>query len=938
MAYFKSLSIYGTSTRRLPFQLYNTSDPTTGLAGVGVTYGEVDGVPPLGMEDQTDYILYANGEGDWLAVLELDFNDTNFDLNTDISGCKIFMCRPEKLPDNTSSLNSQASSYIPPDWSSVAIPQGQVGQGANSFGLESSYQPPAWSLPGAPFGLESSYKPPAWSLPGASFGLESSYKPPAWSSQAASFGLEGVHSPISKPNLPGTRASLGTNFNQETSPSLPPDSKPSDGGVQNSYINKYMIIGDINVTKKIDGKTSKETFVYVITKQNFTGDVYAEQALYVSSDNGDEKFFADYGSIDLVDTTYAMNIQSNTITLYDVSANGGGALDVANAGEFLELAIDDNGVTSIYGYSGDEGVGPSFEIFSDDTGNSSASGDSHVSRMKLLSGDEAESLEMEIDDTGTSSVYGFSGTEALGPSFEIIADDTGEHPISTIFLTDGDGAESLEMQIDGAGTSSIYGYSGQEGIGPWFEIIADDTGVNPISTIILSNGDEAESLEIQIDGAGTSSIYGYSGGEGQGPWFEIISNDKGGQGTVILSNGDETESLEMQIDKAGTSTVYGFAGGNAGDPSGGPNFELLANSNLGQNEVAGLNLDCQASNGVVSYTGSTATQNYDLLLNERERYCGLSFNSAAANNNFSMSLDSLADTCYWVAGVKDNSQNFSLTLDGQSSVSALSVFGDTESLIMQVDNEGISAIAGGAGNNTTTFDITANDTSGKMQINGGAGGNNITFQLLADDNNNEASLILYDGSTTNTTKLNTSSLTTTNENGPGFNLDIGDEDVALNLSDDYNNFGNSNNSVLNTTALTITNAGGVSGTLEVNDGDAFLYLNDGDGNSTTINTTEINIVASNPKLTINDASGASGALESDSGEAFLYLTNGTGNSTTINTTEINMVGDNPTITINDNGQTVILDSAPEGNATWQQLTVCVNGVSKTMYVFGTTPK
>jgi len=879
MAYFKSLSINATSTRRLPFQLYNTSDADTGLPGIGVTYGEVDGVAPLGMEDQTDYIIYADGDGDWLAVLELDFDDTNFDLNTNgISGCKIYMCKADKLPDNTSSLNSQGSSYIPPDWSSAPVPQGEVGQGANSFGLEASYQAPEWSLPGSSFGLESSYRPPAWSsgpVPVGQVGQGTN-----------AFGLEGV-SRVS-PQGQGVVGGQGVGTGQ----GIPSDSKPSDNGSQSNYINKYMIIGDINVTQTIDKNTGAEIFVYSIIRQNFTGDVYAEQALYVSSDNGDEKFFADYGSIDLVDTTYAMNIQSNTITLYDVGANGGGMLDVRNAGEFLEFAIDDNGITSIYGFSGDQGTGPSFEIISDDTGTNDDSGGA-ICTITLLSGDEAENLEMQINDSGTTSIYGFSGMEGEGPWFELLADDTGENPASTFTLSDGDEAEKLELQIDGVGTASIYGFSGMEGEGPWFEILADDTGENPVSTFLLSDGDEAEKLELQIDGLGTTSIYGFAGGEGEGPSFEIISDDNTHQSTVILVSGDQMDSLEMQIDESGYSSVYGFSGGDGqGDAGTGPNFELIADDRSQFGATARLTLDAQAGNGIVSYNGSTNTQSYGLILNEAAQYSELILNSTKNNNNLSMSIDSVVDTCYIVAGVNNNSQNFSLSLDGQSNFSSLAVFGETESLTMQVDNAGISAIAGAAASKSTTFDITANDPQGQMQINGGVGmtGTPITFQLLADDNNNEASLILYDGSTTNTTTLNTSSLTTINENGPGVNLDVGDSDVSLNLSDDYNNFGDSNNSILNTTALTITNAGGTSATLEVNDGDAFLYLDDGAGNTTTINTTEIS-----------------------------------------------MTGDNPTITINDNGQTVILDSPPEGNATWQQLTVCVNGVSKTMYVFGTTP-
>jgi hypothetical protein len=84
----------------------------------------------------------------------------------------------------------------------------------------------------------------------------------------------------------------------------------------------------------------------------------------------------------------------------------------------------------------------------------------------------------------------------------------------------------------------------------------------------------------------------------------------------------------------------------------------------------------------------------------------------------------------------------------------------------------------------------------------------------------------------------------------------------------------------------------------------------------------------NTTLASNGFAIVQGTNKSSSGPTYLKVEDSTYNTT---------IGSNGMSVVSGGTTVVTINQPPSGSATWQAISVCVGGVSKTMYVLGTTP-
>jgi len=248
----------------------------------------------------------------------------------------------------------------------------------------------------------------------------------------------------------------------------------------NTHTTKYVVIGQVQFTETGGDAPG----YYTVLSQEISQSLYTDQAYYLS--DGENTFFADENSVQLVDTTYTARLESSSLTITDYPI-----VDGSGDGEQILLEVDDVGTAKIHAQAGGDG-GATFDLLADDvTGEASLildDGDDSVTTLNtsqlLFNDGDGETLTANIDKTvGAVQVMGHAGSSAQ--NFQLTANDT--LGISSLTLMGNDFAQDLVLQTNNGNFTQINGYAGGAGTGPTFDLIADDDAGEAMLT--LDDGD-----------------------------------------------------------------------------------------------------------------------------------------------------------------------------------------------------------------------------------------------------------------------------------------------------------------------------------------------------------------------------------------------------------------------------------------------------------------
>jgi uncharacterized repeat protein (TIGR03803 family) len=242
------------------------------------------------------------------------------------------------------------------------------------------------------------------------------------------------------------------------------------------------------------------------------------------------------------------------------TANSGGA---SGQGTIFRIGADGSGFTLLHSFSGLDGASPFSGLVADGSGNLFG-----TTIFDLTTG-LGTVFRIGADGTGFTVLHNFSGPDGAYPFAGLVADGSGNLFGTTQFGGTSDRGTIFRIGADGSGFTTLHSFSGPDGSLPSASLMADGSGNLFGTTGGGGASDRGTIFRIGADGSGFTTLYSFSGLDGNLPQAGLIA-DAGGKlfGTTRFGGASGRGTIfRIGADGSGFTSLYSFSGPDGWSPT-----------------------------------------------------------------------------------------------------------------------------------------------------------------------------------------------------------------------------------------------------------------------------------------------------------------------------------------------------------------------------------